>query len=202
MNFWSSLPDLAGGSHQNREDKVHTVTSQVAASSSRPPTVPPSSLARNTMADNTSGQPDRSVQVKLVLLGTSSRIGFLGQAPHTSVLTFCEPIFQARPLLANLPSYCVSCVSFRAPNRSFCPLTRSHTLQVSNEFQPNKEPTIGAAFLTQKCRLEDRVLRYEIWDTAGQERFHSLAVRPHPNPRIFSPHEVGLTRLVPITSDD
>lgn len=49
-------------------------------------------------------------------------------------------------------------------------------MQVSNEFQANKEPTIGAAFLTQKCRLEDRVLRYEIWDTAGQERFHSLAV--------------------------
>lgn len=48
-------------------------------------------------------------------------------------------------------------------------------LQVSNDFQANKEPTIGAAFLTQKCRLEDRVLRYEIWDTAGQERFHSLA---------------------------
>lgn len=46
---------------------------------------------------------------------------------------------------------------------------------MNNEFQANKEPTIGAAFLTQKCRLEDRVLRYEIWDTAGQERFHSLA---------------------------
>lgn len=46
---------------------------------------------------------------------------------------------------------------------------------VNNEFQANKEPTIGAAFLTQKCRLEDRILRYEIWDTAGQERFHSLA---------------------------
>jgi len=46
---------------------------------------------------------------------------------------------------------------------------------VSNDFQANKEPTIGAAFLTQKCRLEDRTLRYEIWDTAGQERFHSLA---------------------------
>ncbi|KAG9126104.1 hypothetical protein FRC07_004873 [Ceratobasidium sp. 392] len=46
---------------------------------------------------------------------------------------------------------------------------------VNDEFQANKEPTIGAAFLTQKCRLEDRVLRYEIWDTAGQERFHSLA---------------------------
>jgi len=56
----------------------------------------------------------------------------------------------------------------------------NHSLKVSNEFQPNKEPTIGAAFLTQKCRLEDRILRYEIWDTAGQERFHSLAVGFHP----------------------
>jgi len=46
---------------------------------------------------------------------------------------------------------------------------------VHNEFQENKEPTIGAAFLTQKCRLEDKVIKFEIWDTAGQERFHSLA---------------------------
>ncbi|CAO1624565.1 unnamed protein product [Sympodiomycopsis kandeliae] len=46
---------------------------------------------------------------------------------------------------------------------------------VSNEFAENKEPTIGAAFLTQKCRLEDKVIKFEIWDTAGQERFHSLA---------------------------
>jgi len=45
---------------------------------------------------------------------------------------------------------------------------------VNDEFQANKEPTIGAAFLTQKCRLEDRVLRYEIWDTAGQERFRTI----------------------------
>ncbi|KAF9380575.1 hypothetical protein CPC16_010262 [Podila verticillata] len=46
---------------------------------------------------------------------------------------------------------------------------------VNDEFQENKEPTIGAAFLTQKCRLEDKVIKFEIWDTAGQERFHSLA---------------------------
>lgn len=46
---------------------------------------------------------------------------------------------------------------------------------VSNEFQENKQPTIGAAFLTQKCRLEDKIIKFEIWDTAGQERFHSLA---------------------------
>ncbi|KAI5991646.1 GTP-binding protein ypt5 [Pisolithus albus] len=80
------------------------------------------------MTDAASGVADRSVQVKLVLLGEAA----VGKS--SLVLRF-----------------------------------------VNNEFQPNKEPTIGAAFLTQKCRLEDRVLRYEIWDTAGQERFHSLA---------------------------
>ncbi|KAJ8597021.1 ras-domain-containing protein [Rhizopogon salebrosus TDB-379] len=80
------------------------------------------------MVDAASGSVDRSVQVKLVLLGEAA----VGKS--SVVLRF-----------------------------------------VSNEFQANKEPTIGAAFLTQKCRLEDRVLRYEIWDTAGQERFHSLA---------------------------
>ncbi|KAJ3883037.1 GTP-binding protein ypt5 [Lentinula edodes] len=80
------------------------------------------------MADAASGSADKSVQVKLVLLGEAA----VGKS--SVVLRF-----------------------------------------VSDEFQANKEPTIGAAFLTQKCRLEDRVLRYEIWDTAGQERFHSLA---------------------------
>jgi len=80
------------------------------------------------MADAASGSTDKSVQVKLVLLGEAA----VGKS--SVVLRF-----------------------------------------VSDEFQPNKEPTIGAAFLTQKCRLEDRILRYEIWDTAGQERFHSLA---------------------------
>ncbi|TFK30587.1 GTP-binding protein ypt5 [Coprinopsis marcescibilis] len=80
------------------------------------------------MAESGSGSADKSVQVKLVLLGEAA----VGKS--SVVLRF-----------------------------------------VNNEFQPNKEPTIGAAFLTQKCRLDDRVLRYEIWDTAGQERFHSLA---------------------------
>jgi len=80
------------------------------------------------MADASGSSADKSVQVKLVLLGEAA----VGKS--SVVLRF-----------------------------------------VSNEFQANKEPTIGAAFLTQKCRLEDRVLRYEIWDTAGQERFHSLA---------------------------
>lgn len=46
---------------------------------------------------------------------------------------------------------------------------------VSDDFQENKEPTIGAAFLTQKCTLQNRIIKFEIWDTAGQERFASLA---------------------------
>ncbi|KAK5135460.1 hypothetical protein LTR08_005248 [Meristemomyces frigidus] len=46
---------------------------------------------------------------------------------------------------------------------------------VNNDFHPNKEPTIGAAFLTQKCQLPARTIKFEIWDTAGQERFASLA---------------------------
>ena len=36
---------------------------------------------------------------------------------------------------------------------------------VNGEFQDNKEPTIGAAFLTQKCKLEDKIIKFEIWDT-------------------------------------
>jgi len=46
---------------------------------------------------------------------------------------------------------------------------------VRDEFSEMQEPTIGAAFLTQKVTLEDRVIKFEIWDTAGQERYRSLA---------------------------
>ncbi|PHZ09990.1 uncharacterized protein RHIMIDRAFT_41459 [Rhizopus microsporus ATCC 52813] len=46
---------------------------------------------------------------------------------------------------------------------------------VNKEYADNREPTIGAAFLTQKCPVDDRTIKFEIWDTAGQERFHSLA---------------------------
>lgn len=46
---------------------------------------------------------------------------------------------------------------------------------VSDDFQENKEPTIGAAFLTQRCTIDERTIKFEIWDTAGQERFANLA---------------------------
>ncbi|RXW24795.1 hypothetical protein EST38_g1062 [Candolleomyces aberdarensis] len=93
-----------------------------------PSTSSSDTLSSLIMAEQAAAQADKSVQVKLVLLGEAA----VGKS--SVVLRF-----------------------------------------VNNEFQANKEPTIGAAFLTQKCRLEDRILRYEIWDTAGQERFHSLA---------------------------
>ncbi|KAJ7025739.1 GTP-binding protein ypt5 [Mycena alexandri] len=46
---------------------------------------------------------------------------------------------------------------------------------VSNEFQANEEPTIGAAFFTHHRLSKDWVLQYEIWDVAGNKRFYSLA---------------------------
>ncbi|CCH59026.1 hypothetical protein TBLA_0B01820 [Henningerozyma blattae CBS 6284] len=46
---------------------------------------------------------------------------------------------------------------------------------VSNDFSENKEPTIGAAFLTQRVNIGNHTIKFEIWDTAGQERFASLA---------------------------
>ena len=90
-NFWNLFPDLAGREHHGREDEVHTVTTQVAASSSRPPVLPLSSLTHNTMADNASGQPDRSVQVKLVLLGMSSKALFLYSSRACSLFANKSP---------------------------------------------------------------------------------------------------------------
>ena len=122
------------------------------------------------MSDAAAGSVDKSVQVKLVLLGMS-------------LLHYPVPILESsltsHPTRRGCRWQVVRGPSIRE-SLSQCAITWLDASfpprQVSNEFQPNKEPTIGAAFLTQKCRLEDRVLRYEIWDTAGQERFHSLAV--------------------------
>ena len=56
--------------------------------------------------------------------------------------------------------------------------TRQRTDGKSLSFTPTcctNTCQIGAAFLTQKCQIESRTVKFEIWDTAGQERFHSLA---------------------------
>ena len=55
--------------------------------------------------------------------------------------------------------------------------TRSPLLEVRAIQQcfERKLLTATAAFLTQKCNLPTRTIKFEIWDTAGQERFASLA---------------------------
>lgn len=45
---------------------------------------------------------------------------------------------------------------------------------VKNEFNPNEESTIGAAFLTKTVFIDGTAVKFEIWDTAGQERYYSL----------------------------
>ncbi|AQZ09794.1 YPT52 (YKR014C) [Zygosaccharomyces parabailii] len=52
---------------------------------------------------------------------------------------------------------------------------------VKDSFDEFRESTIGAAFLSQTIKIEDKtshnetVVKFEIWDTAGQERYKSLA---------------------------
>lgn len=77
-------------------------------------------------------------------------------------------------------------------HRLFCDLstmtfkkTKSRLLEVGDPKLSNFErhrmqplpgaDVIPAAFLTQKCSLPTRTIKFEIWDTAGQERFASLA---------------------------
>ncbi|KAJ3436723.1 ras-related protein rab-5c [Anaeramoeba flamelloides] len=46
---------------------------------------------------------------------------------------------------------------------------------VQDKFSLSQEPTVGAAFLTKKLKVDDLNYKLQIWDTAGQERYHSLA---------------------------
>lgn len=52
---------------------------------------------------------------------------------------------------------------------------------VKDSFDEFRESTIGAAFLSQTIKIEDKsnqqevLIKFEIWDTAGQERYKSLA---------------------------
>ncbi|KAL8703466.1 MAG: hypothetical protein Q9201_003340 [Fulgogasparrea decipioides] len=135
------------------------------------------------MADSTAAATKPSSSVKLVLLGEAA-VGKVHPPPSP------PPAPPWRYLLQQL-------------TLSHVDLQSSLVLRfVNNDFQENKEPTIGgrypssatppprlprygnlppsssltnAAFLTQKCNLPHRTIKFEIWDTAGQERFASLA---------------------------
>lgn len=48
----------------------------------------------------------------------------------------------------------------------------------NDTFNPDRQSTIGAAFITRKVPIvhnrEERIVNLQIWDTAGQERYRSL----------------------------
>ncbi|KAJ3452309.1 ras-related protein rab-5c [Anaeramoeba flamelloides] len=46
---------------------------------------------------------------------------------------------------------------------------------VRNEFLENREPTIGASYLSKSLTVSKKEIKLQIWDTAGQERYQSLA---------------------------
>ncbi|KRX03386.1 P-loop containing nucleoside triphosphate hydrolase [Pseudocohnilembus persalinus] len=45
---------------------------------------------------------------------------------------------------------------------------------VTNDFQEDKESTLGAAFLAKNLTVNDINYKFQIWDTAGQEKYKSL----------------------------
>lgn len=92
----------------------------------------------------------------------------------THALVHASPCSCNSPQSANPPS---SSALSRMTSRR----TRSLRVSLGNPYRLISSLTlaitaVGAAFLTQKCRLEDKVIKFEIWDTAGQERFHRYAV--------------------------
>lgn len=52
-----------------------------------------------------------------------------------------------------------------------CIVTRA----ISDYFDPEQTPTVGASFSIKTVVVNDTTMNLRIWDTAGQERFKSLA---------------------------
>lgn len=46
---------------------------------------------------------------------------------------------------------------------------------VTQTFQPNRDCTIGASFMTKTLSYGDNNIKFQIWDTAGQERYQGIA---------------------------
>ncbi|CAG8798259.1 7086_t:CDS:2, partial [Gigaspora rosea] len=45
---------------------------------------------------------------------------------------------------------------------------------INNDFQENKEPTVGGTYLRKDVRLEDKIFKLGIWDTSGNDKYHLL----------------------------
>ncbi|KAL9024397.1 MAG: hypothetical protein Q9196_006547, partial [Gyalolechia fulgens] len=121
------------------------------------------------MADTTAAAAKPSSSVKLVLLGEAA----VGKS--SLVLRFVNNIFQENkeptiggmyPLPGKEPS--TEVLSPARTPASAVATRQTFTNAILTQFSL-------AAFLTQKCNLPHRTIKFEIWDTAGQERFASLA---------------------------
>ena len=45
---------------------------------------------------------------------------------------------------------------------------------VHDKFEDFVSSTIGAAFISKKITIDDKIIKLDFWDTAGQERYRSL----------------------------
>ena len=45
---------------------------------------------------------------------------------------------------------------------------------VHDKFEDFVSSTIGAAFISKKINIDDKIIKLDFWDTAGQERYRSL----------------------------
>lgn len=72
-------------------------------------------------------------------------------------------------------SYCASSTTISRRIRSPQSEAGQPILDFARQDQQTNVHPFKAAFLTQKCNLPTRTIKFEIWDTAGQERFASLA---------------------------
>ena len=119
------------------------------------------------MADSA---PKPSSSVKLVLLGEAA----------VGKVHFLDPKLPPRRLINIRDShhwFCDSSTMIFRKTRSPLLVVCLADVAVTHAMPQEKRLLIcfPAAFLTQKCNLPTRTIKFEIWDTAGQERFASLA---------------------------
>jgi Ras-related protein Rab-5C len=133
------------------------------------------------MADSGASAPKPSSSVKLVLLGEAAvgKVCVLdSKSDNSEHQLICLAVFTRNALCEQrLPRK-----QGAHDRRYVLPLTisilplhpRIRTSEMSRCLRITANSQ-AAAFLTQKCNLPTRTIKFEIWDTAGQERFASLA---------------------------
>lgn len=66
---------------------------------------------------------------------------------------------------------------------------------VSNDWNPNLSPTVGAAYIQRNYDYDGKVYKIEVWDTAGEEKYRSIAP-------IYSKNAFGAIIVFDLTSKE